>query len=71
MVAGGYNPVGWGYPMDTVETLGSSGWILSEAKLPWPRQELRAANINGRVLIFGTGLLDSDIHILRVCLLVP
>ena len=71
MVAGGWYPVGWGYPMDTVETFGNSGWILSEAKLPWPRQELRAANIDGRVLIFGTGLLDSDIHTLRVCLSVP
>ena len=56
MVAGGWYPVGWGYPMDTVETFGNSGWILSGAKLPRPMNGLRAANIDGRVLIFGRSL---------------
>ena len=40
---------------DTTETLDPmlGSWAASEAKLPRPMCNLRAANINNRVLIFG------------------
>ena len=43
----------WNY--DTTETFDPSvgSWVLTEAKLPQPVYEPRAATINGRVLIFG------------------
>ena len=41
--------------LDTTETLASdaSSWVTSTAKLPRPMEEMRAANIDDRVLFFG------------------
>ena len=39
--------------LDSTETYDGNGWVTSEAKLPRPMDEMRAANIDGRVLIFG------------------
>ena len=41
--------------LDITETLDTdaSSWVTSGAKLPRPMNGLRAANIDGRVLIFG------------------
>ena len=51
MVTGGYGSDN----LDTTETLDTdkSSWVASGAKLPRPMSGLRAANIDGRVLIFG------------------
>ena len=56
MVAGGWDALNMGLYLDSVETLGHFGWITSKAKLPRPMAYLRAANIDGRVLIFGRSL---------------
>ena len=42
--------------LDSTETLatGASSWVTSTAKLPRPLGALRAANIDDRLLIFGT-----------------
>merc|ERR1711971_875392 len=50
----------WNY--ETTETFDPSvgSWVLTEAKLPRPVYEPRAATINGRVLIFGG--CDTDLN---------
>ena len=52
MVTGGYTGSD---RLDTTETLATdaSSWVLSTAKLPRPMSGPRAANIDGRVMIFG------------------
>ena len=52
----------WNY--DTTETFDPSvgSWVLTEAKLPRPVYEPRAANINGRVLIFGNDNPNPNIQ---------
>ena len=58
MVAGGWDALNMGWYLDSVETftLGHFGWVTSKAKLPRPMGDLRAINIDGRVLIFGRSL---------------
>ena len=63
MVTGGFNGA---TSLDSTETydreIGS--WAISGAKLPQHMDGLKAANINGRVLIFGNYTL-LNIHKIR------
>ena len=61
LVSGGYGPSGpYGYDdwYDSTEVLDISqgSWATSGAKLPQPMTDLRATNINDRVLIFGINI---------------
>ena len=50
-MTGGYD----GYYLDSTELYDSSvgSWVIAGAKLPRPMSDLRAVNIDDRVLIFG------------------
>ena len=47
--------IGGSWTLDSTETFDSDlgNWVTSGAKMPRPMDGLRAANIDGRVLIFG------------------
>ena len=69
LVSGGYGRDGWidggsdWYDSTDIFDTSLGSWATSETKLPQPMSDLRATNINDRVLIFG---IDILIRILQI-----
>ena len=62
LVTGGYS--GRGHLLDSAEVYDPSvgTWVVNGAKLPTPMSDLRAINIDDRVLIFGRFLTHKLIN---------